>query len=175
MQLLNDTNWNTGDLKKFVRVCFKKELVDPNPYHIFVSTRRANSRTWGRAPYHYKRVSLYLQPCERGQDPLEDAIDMATLAHVICHEIAHTQGITHGKMKGTRYAYPKGWEKFYEWARDYIIRPKLAPALKVKPDIRQVRYERAKTNLKKAETRLKRAKTLHKKWKDKVTYYEKRQ
>lgn len=92
-------------------------------------------------------------------------------ARVIIHEYHHTIGYG---SEIDRLNYRADPAKLYEveWVKDYPIRKKEI-VQQPKIDVKLRRYERALENLRIAETRLKRAKTLHRKWKDKVSYYQK--
>lgn len=93
------------------------------------------------------------------------------LARLMIHEYYHTIGSKSIDHKNYKNDFTKNWN--VDWVKDYPIGKKEV-VQEPQVDIKLVRYQRAIENLRRAETRLRRAKTLHKKWRDKVKYYERK-
>lgn len=97
------------------------------------------------------------------------------VAATFLHEIGHNLGVHHVQPENANWRCATIEHKYEDWINsltDAAYPLAAPPVVKVKPDVRVLRYERAVLNLKAAETRLKRAKTIHQKWQQKIRYYE---
>lgn len=177
MQIRNQTEWQTRNLKTFVsRVC-QQELLDSKFVKRLVVTfeykKSCGSKDDDKYPHGY---AWYKSTCAvirlvKGVLP-----DKQALAKVIAHELAHCQGVHHKDMHGPRYGYAKGWREFYLWAKELPLeRYAEGTTIQVTPLTKaQAKLASAQTLLKQWETKKKLASTKVLKYKEKVKYYQSR-
>ena len=167
IQLINKTHYRDDHIRAFLARGIKEERSDlckhgARAMKVYVVyTRRATTSGCAYLNSHWMKVRL------PKQNP-----DRVSFAHTIFHELAHTRGLTHDRMKCATYGYVNGWRERYAWANELPLERKPAK-LKVRP-APDAKLEHCKRMLKAATTREKRATTLRKKWEAKVRYYTKR-
>ena len=77
-----------------------------------------------------------------------DVVDMVNLAHTLAHEMAHTRGVRHSHMRGSRrYSYVDGWRDYYAWAQAFPIERTAAKPKPTTDERRVQRLERAQRTL----------------------------
>jgi len=176
MKILNKTRWNTGDILKLLRECFRRIGEDIREYTIeVVDARSPTVRGWGS--YHRKWMKLCLptRGYVQGADgksvlsPLTELTGNRTvrIAQVAMHESDHTRGLHHGDMLPS-------WKMPCDWARDYVIRrkpPKPKPTMEER--VRR-RYERVLELIKQKERKLKLMRTSLRKLYKRKKYYERK-
>jgi hypothetical protein len=169
MKVENLTHWRTDHLRAFV-VRVAAEELDPEVrrhYRVVFGYNRQRGKGGGVSGYAYYggRTAHVNVP--------SDEVDRVNLAHTIAHEMAHSRGMRHRAMRGSRrYTYAEGWRGFYSWAEAMPLERKaLPPSLTVNDRARRkhmtaefaaARWRRkanlAKTMLRKWERRLRRLK-----------------
>lgn len=173
MKINNSTHWNTRQLKRLILAVAKEEMDAEylKSYLVTAKYRHFHDRgALGRATYGIprnpgRRMTLYLPKPGREFDPV-------LWAHVVAHEFAHSRGIRHSQMRGSkRYSYVSGWREHYAWAKDYVVAPK-APRVVQIISKQEERYQRVIANLKRWQTKLKRAQNAIKKLTRQQKYYE---
>jgi len=166
MKVVNKTKWNTMDLRKIFCRCLKEDekaegkLYQKKRLIVHVHTARQDRYCSGRASYNGTWIQMNIL-----KNMNERSVE--NICYVFLHELQHTRGYHHGQFSGVVL---RDMAKVI--APGYVLTEKIN-IKKEKPDVQQIRYNRAVTNFGKAETRLKRAKTIYKKWAQKVKYYEK--
>lgn len=175
MRLINKSRWDTGDLLKFLRECFKRAGSDIRDYTIEIGNTSSSgirglgsyTRCWLklRIPKQSKVSIIGLN----GTAAIEfrDAVNTVELAQVAIHEVGHTQGLHHRDMISYK-------EIDASWAKDSVIRPKQLKARPTMDEIIRKRYEKIRANIKRKETRMKRLKTSLKKLHNRRKYYERK-
>jgi hypothetical protein len=148
----NHTHWRTDHLRAFaVRVA--QEELDPGKRRRFVLTVTYGHRgpgVSGSASYNSVQATICVG---------SDEVDKANLAHTIAHEMAHTRGMRHPAMRGSRrYSYVEGWQNFYSWANELPLERKLKP---VRPAKKTTDVDGM---VAKWHRRLKLARTMLRKW-----------
>lgn len=167
MRLVNQTIYNTRDLKKFFTRIAKVELEPEKSkrvlFRVVYSHRGRHSGCASLGGCH-GTVRLPKPP---------HAIKMPSLAMVIAHEMAHLRGMDHNRMRGAaRYSWDYG--RIYDWAGAYTIGIKSPKAKPPKTVVVNTKLVHAQKMLAQNKTKLKRAETLVKKWTSKVRYYERK-
>lgn len=123
MKLQNKSIWNTGDLRKFLAVCFEQVGVEHTGYIVEIVNRN-NGKYWirGLASYTQKCVKLFLPISHEysgsdGKTEYRDIteLNLKELAQVTLHEIDHTRGLHHKDMIKYR-------DIECEWSKDYRIK-----------------------------------------------------
>ena len=170
MKILNNTHWQTRDIKKLCTAVanaeghsahYKKSLVVRVRY-----SRSCQSHGWA----YYKRFYLQLNI------PKSAPIDTVELALVIAHEMAHNHNVRHVQLRSKRYDFRKDWREVWAWADAYEIRPQ---PVKIKPVITpEMKAEKkrlhAETMLEKWQRKQKNAAAKVKAWRQKTRYHERR-
>lgn len=170
MKIINYTNWKTENIRIILRIVAAKEL-DPDQIKRLQITlvnvnRRHNNWVGGYAWYHSNRMVLKL--------PKRGPIDPCELAKVAAHEMAHTHGMKHRDMKGSRrYTNTEGWRELYAWAAEYPIEQKPEPAKPTLADKRLKKLEAAQSALLRWQRKAKLANTKMKKYKLTIKRIEK--
>lgn len=198
MKIVNETKWQTSDLKKLCTYCVrqwhsslsnwqKRNLqihFQPSRRYHFGRLRwekvdgewkkkvqHKRKRTYGRAYIGGTRMLMFIPNPENTKD---GKLDVLTLGWIIMHEMTHIVGQRHKDIKGSIWAtwnFNKN-DSMTKVFEQFEISPKEPPTSKPRPDVRQVRYERAKENLKRSVSKFRRYQNLVKKWQAKVRYYE---
>ena len=199
MRVFNETKYSTEDLRRIFAACVTKLRVTEGSA---VSGLRvsvidhAHGANWigGYAYYHSKRLTLkmpkkvrrdpegWLQAVKTRRNWWDDkattdyvlSVTAAKVADVFLHEVGHCLGTHHCKGETIETAFADWVKSTFNNNDAFPLRLKSELVVpKQKPDIKLVRFERAKLNLAKAETRFKRSKTILGKWKSRVRYYSK--
>jgi hypothetical protein len=175
MKLLNKTSLYTKQLKAFIRAVAKHEGFTPEEIKSLMvrAIYRKRSRCWednfvtGYA--YYKKPNMCLK-FVKGVMP-----DKVQMAKTVAHELAHIQGVHHGKaMKNSLYGWKDGWREHWAWA-DSLPLTMNTPEDK-KPERSEVVLDKVTHCLKMIivwEKKAKIAKTKQKKWARKLAYYQK--
>ena len=119
MRLTNKTNLNGKQLGAFIRAVALREKLTPEiikQFRVTVKYRKRSHR-WadGSATgYAYLNTWTFCLKPVKGVMP-----GKPEFAKVIAHELAHCQGVHHGKaMKNTLYGWCPGWRENYLWAEN---------------------------------------------------------
>ncbi len=119
MRLINKTNLNTMKLKSFVRqiALFEKMTSQDIKKLVINAIHRRKGKNWkdeyvtGYAYYGKPVMCLKFV-----KDVMPDKVQMAK---TVAHELAHTQGVYHGKaMNNSQYGWKKGWQEYWAWANE---------------------------------------------------------
>jgi predicted SprT family Zn-dependent metalloprotease len=166
----NKTHWRSDHIRAFIARCMKVERPDlckrgAPALHVRIPyTRNGGDCSSGYAYYHSNRMTVRL--------PKNTTPDKVDFAFVITHELAHTRGMTHEKMRGSAHYRRVGrYREIYAWANDLPLE-RVEKKSKVKSTDQKLVH--AQAMLAAAKTREKRATTIRKKWEAKVKYYAKK-
>jgi hypothetical protein len=183
MKIINNTHWNTSDLRKIFSACtrevIRREGRRPVLLDQYVRVKKTKKWVTGRAWYHTGSIHMLIPSVEKVGDGMWYAtIDqmIRSIARIFIHEIGHNLGVRHTKARGTYRLTIE--QHFSEWIAEEFADGRYPlgwspPVKKVQTaPLQEQRYAKAVVNLKRAETRLKRAQTIAKKWRTKVRYYE---
>lgn len=169
MVIHNNTHWRTGDLRRILTRCAAMEFdATHRPRTLDVTINYVKSPTYSYCSglaWLNSGTSILRVP-KRGV-----AFNSRSFAMVACHEFAHNRGMEHRQMPTY---YNSSNHARYDWAKAFVVR---AQAVKVKPTgpaLVDVKVEHARKMIARAETRAKRAATILKKWRRKLTYYERK-
>src|SRR4030065_1111035 len=155
MKIVNQTNWNTHDLKKLINRTIQEVGATNNRTIKIVNNRRIASYMSGRATINGSWVKMRV--------PIQE-FDPKLFASVLTHELHHNLGLKQKEMAELPSCY---------WASEYQVKKKEAKIEIVVP-LLDKRYDHAKKMLNEKQSQMKRLATLTKKWNRKVTYYEKK-
>lgn len=155
LDIKNNTNYRTCDLRKLFIECMKREGVNQCNLSVEKSKRHY---VHGKARLNSIRVAMYLP---KGSEKHKNSI-----ARVFIHELGHNLGLRHKEMLPI-------WDIDCSWAEGFDLRTKEIKPKKQR-DLVKERYEKTMGKVKEYETKLKRNKTLLKKWNKKLKYYEKK-
>ena len=184
MKVINKTDWNTSDLKRFlVRALNEDDKIEGRYKHrSYLRITIVYSRGWpGWAIKHFKEQNKELPIRERYSGSAwvggtrmtlrvpREKVDPRLFFRAFKHELDHSRGFKHNQMGG-RYLDIKDLERD-NWALEYPIRQKEA-RVKPKPDLQLRRYEHVLEMLKAKKSQLKRLRNQIKKWNQKRKYYE---
>lgn len=176
VNIVNQTLVNTQHLKTLIRAVAEKELYTPleiAQLHVrIVYRRRTHARPDGSpGGYAYYKSSSFCLKFVRGVQP-----DVVSTAKTIGHELAHCQGVHHGKaMSNTRYGWKKGWRETWGWAGSYPLEMRSEEKVKLsKVDDVTAKVKRCQEALDAWNRKAKMAKTKIRKWTTRLGYYEKR-
>ena len=117
MKLINSTNWNSAQVKAIVRKVAEIEQLTPDEIGRLIVELRYRKRSHRRADeysggYGYYNSMHFVLKVVKGVPQ-----DKVVFARVIAHELAHNQGVHHGKaMKGADYGWGEGWKEKWSWA-----------------------------------------------------------
>jgi len=166
----NKTHWRSDHIRAFIAHELKDERPDlckrgaPALKVKVTYTRRAGSS--------YSSGCAYLNSNWMNIRLSKHTPDKVELGHVIAHELAHTRGMNHDKMRGnSRYSRVGSYREVHAWANDLPLERVEKKSRKKPVDLK---LTHAQKMLKAALTREKRAITLRKKWAAKVKYYTKK-
>jgi hypothetical protein len=194
MKLVNLTKWNTKDLRLFFAAGLKAKGARPDKvirvvYGKFDAHGGHASLGVGGYMGEARRITMTLpgpKQVEKCQQEGKAPLDFLKLAQVFEHEVDHNFGLNHRDMQDWWTLKPT-WQVGLEirWMR---VEP--APlsdeeraqrkavgrtkAIEAQRKLAAKREQRAREALDRAETRLKWAKTLAKKWRQKVSYYDRK-
>lgn len=168
MKLDNQTHWRSDQILALARRVAEDELDPEKRKHYTVRVRYGGR---GAATSGHARIG----GCSCQVNLGSDAVDVVNLAHTLAHEMAHSRGVEHPAMRGSRrYRYVEGWREFYAWAQAFPIERKAPPA-KPTPAARQdARLAHARAMLAAWERRAKRAAGRIRKWRTRVRALERR-
>jgi len=182
MKLINKTNWNTRDLRKFVNLVTKHEGFKPRTIEFI--TRNSNVR--GRAVVNgsWIRLNTFSNGREsiladngvavnRDCDTIE-GMRLLHLAGTLSHEIAHNRGLRHNTMNCNRFHNESVLQSDYGFLNNIVIRKQVQEE---KPKMDKV-LQRKLNAIKRVEEltkTIKRKTNALKKWQRKVKYYQKKE
>ena len=180
MKIKNSTSWDDNDLRKLFRKCVQEvEKVEQPPSlyrfkgrHKYFTLEVQNTDYYsmrGRATL--KGYWILIKIPKRYSEKEMPTDIKEKLARLMIHEYYHTLGSKRQDRRNYKSDFTAKWE--VPWVKDISIKEKQV-IKKPKQDIKEKRYLQAVNNLEKAKTRKKRADTILKKWKKKVSYYEKK-
>ncbi len=198
MKLTNKTAYNTAtlnrlfaDAMRLIKKDFALDWSRVKKLRVLVRNARRTFFVSGHAFYNKPVMQLNIPTKWNGAEASRrnnakhnegtsrsgyaNGILVQAVAATFLHEIGHNLGVHHVKPENANWHCATIEHKYDAWIdslTDEAYPLNAPPVVKVKPDARMVRYERAVLNFKQAETRLKRAKTIHKKWQQKIRYYE---
>ncbi len=160
IEFTNNTHWRSDHIRAFI----VRELKDERPD----LCKHGAPALKVKVTYTRREGSTYSSGCARLNSNWmnirlsKHTPDKIDLAHVIVHELAHTRGMTHDKMRGnSRYKRCGSYRDLYAWAEELPLE-RVAKKSKVKPVDQKLSH--AEAMLKATMTREKRAITLRKKW-----------
>lgn len=166
MKIDNKTHWRSDQILALAQRVAQDEL-DPEQrkrFVVHVHYRRRNARRLGHAYYRSTACTVLMN---------RDDVDPVLLAHVLAHEMAHTRGVTHRQMLGSRrYRYVEGWREYYAWAKAYPIALRPVPPAPTTAQKRAARLERAQATLAVWERKVRLASNRVTKWKRRVRQLE---
>lgn len=175
MKIINKTNLNTKLLGAFIRRVAEFEELTPediNQLNVRVVYRRRSHNWRDTATTGYAWYNTWSMVLKVVKGVMPEKPDMA---HTIAHELAHCQGLHHGKtMKNKMYGWHKDTAEYWKWAEELPLalnapeeKPKLAKdALVLK------KLEHCQAAVTEWERKARLAKTKQRKWQQKVKYYE---
>jgi hypothetical protein len=176
MRLTNKTNLNGRQLKAFIRAVAVREHLSPDIIKQFKVTVKYRKRSHCRnddtpGGYAYLNTWTFCLKPVKGVMP-----GKSEFAKVIAHELAHCQGVHHGKaMRNNLYGWSDGWRENYLWAESLS----LSFNEEVKPVTRDEKIstavEHCERMVEQWKRRVKLAKTKETFWQRKLRYYNKRQ
>lgn len=199
LKLINETQWDTRDLRRFVMAGLKAEIGDWSGwYRVIIRNWKGGRQGWA----YYNRQHMAIYPTAPIQvaspSPFEETKgemryfryspswdgkkadglccrlempvgQMERFAVVLAHEADHNKNVRHKDMDDS--------ERDISWADRMIadgFRIRIArPVAKKKKDLQAERAKHAAKMLAAHESKLSREKKLVSKWKKKVRYYEK--
>ncbi len=172
MKIINHTQYSTRDIMKLVHRVAQDEL-DPgqlkNRGRITIKYRRGK----GMGGWCY--VGSMQNPDVRMRLNLPRTnLDVASLALVIAHELAHAKGLHHRDMNATRYKWGAGWRDRYAYAKNFPIGVQAEPAKPTLDEKRSKALIKAQKKVSEWQTAVKRANTILKKWQKKAKAIERR-
>ena len=165
LKIVNETDYRTADLRKFLAVGLREEGVGPVirdwccGYRVKFY-RMSERRRGGYGYYNSRNMALGLYDSASVMTPEQ----VTALPRVFVHELGHNRGLRHKEMAA--YATLP-----VSWAEGLAVRKKIV-APKPKRDVQAKRQRRAEKMLAEHEAKLKREQKLVKKWRQKVRYYE---
>lgn len=175
MKITNKTRINTKQLGALIRAVAVKECFNQDEIDSLNVRVRYRRRTHARPHNHpggyaYYKSSIFCLSFVKDVQP-----DPVGTAKVIAHELAHCQGVHHGKaMSNPHYGWKPGWQEYWSWASDYPLELRVEA---VKPT-GEAKVEKEITRCQKAlevwRRKQKLANTKLRKWKTRLGYYEKR-
>jgi len=161
MKIINKTTYKTTDLKRFLMAGHKAHGADTQKVVRVVWSR--HNTHWGCATYSGSRMTLTI--------PKGD-LNMAKLALVFEHELAHNLGLRHKEMdEETMWGMHRHPLQMPEWAAGLELGQKEEPS---KMDPAAIRETHARKMLEQWEKKLKTAKCQRQKWALKVRYYDRK-
>ena len=122
IELNNKTHWRSDHIKAFIAHVAKDERPDlckrgaPALHVRVVYTRNSTGSSSGYATLRSNSM------CVRVSKHNPDKVDFA---FVIAHELAHTRGVDHDKMRNhPRYRrYPGKYKQIFAWGADFPLEP----------------------------------------------------
>jgi len=169
LKVVNKSKRETKAMRKLFSACLAEVRKTDNNKNmrnmrVTVTTGR-NGAVSGYAYYNSNIIRMRIPPS--APEGLSRRV-----ARVFLHEVGHCLGKKH--FRGV--TFENCFEPFICGINDERFPLPFMEEKKAvtKADIVTTRFARAVANLHRAESRLKRARTLHKKWADKVKYYEKK-
>ena len=167
MRIHNNTAYRTADLRKFFLAGIRSMGAESNKeIHVHYSRGSVHRgrATYGQPGVQGSWIAMWLP-----RDPAK--LQLSTFARVFEHEVSHNLGVRHQDMSdNVRYcrgALPK-------WAEGLELTFQ-APKPKPKVDLVEKREAHARKMEAKWLKKLVAAQRVHRKWKLKVRYYERRQ
>ena len=177
MNVINNTRINTKQLSALVREVARRELFTPEQIALLKVRVVYRKRTHARQDnqpggYAYYNSNSMCLKFVKGIQP-----DPVAVAKTTAHELAHCQGVHHGKaMSNSVYGWKQGWREHWAWAASYPLEMRPEPS-KIKPkgvDKASLEIEKCNKALDVWKRKAKLAATKLKVWKRKLGYYEKR-
>jgi hypothetical protein len=160
LRIENLTHWRTDHLRALVARVAQEEL-DPKKrrtYKVVVGYNRGRGRggySSGHAMYHGSTAYVNVPT---------DVVDRVDFVHTVAHEIAHSRGMHHRMMSGSRrYNRVPEYREFYSWAAELPLERQVAP-VKTRAKRLEVASASADKMVAKWTRRLKLAKTMLHKW-----------
>lgn len=171
MNLTNKTNFNTKQLKAFIRMVAGFETLtteNMNQLRVLVKYRRGKSSEESRGSGNYGawKFTLAVPNCV--------APNKAQLAMTIGCLLCFCQN--QKNVGGTRYAYGQGWQEHWAWANELPLEIKQSEEKPDLPKREKIIEEMAHCEkmIRLWETKAKLAKTKQKIWQRKFSYHERR-
>lgn len=168
MQIINDTCYQTHDLRRYIVRCLKNERKAEKKYLRVTFKHRRNHEHGRRKDTSCSGWAYLGGQIMQVTIPRPDKLDRVDLAHTIAHELGHIAGLTHADMGGivngcAYYMRVGNWRDRFAWANDIPLR-EVQPKARYVPTATDKR-EHADRMVKAWETKIKRAETMLKKWK----------
>ncbi len=164
LKLVNETRWETRDLRRFALAGLRAEVGWWNHYTVAFRTRR---RFLGRGYIGSNHMKLYM-PVPAVDDDTLSGDNIRDLARTLAHEAMHNKGVSgHRDIDDSN--------RDLAWAdalvnEGFVIHARKQTE-KAKVDLRAVRAAKAQKMLAEHESKLRREQKLVRKWRQKVRYY----
>lgn len=175
MRVINETLWNTADLKRLFQRVYEKNRKHEGKlrYKLKVRVAWGKRRSYGKIQirgWAYLRSGLMTITLPRFQD---GPLNVRELAWVFEHELLHCYGVPHRRMTGPQMTFSNGGEDF-AYVDDLVIGQQSEPEPVEKPnrDVKAIRYARVLAALERNEAKQKRLQSAHKKLTVRRKYYE---
>lgn len=167
MKIINKTKLDTRQLKRIVCRAITESVRGGEPRR----TKQLTiviiySKKWFSGYAYYNGFDMTLRIPRQDGFEINDSKEFAQL---VMHEYDHIIGYRHKQMGG-RHIGHNGYN--VDWVTDDYNVALKERKVKVKPDIKEVRYQRVVKTLKRKQTQIKRLETSIKKLLRKQRYYE---
>lgn len=162
LRFANETDFDTRALRKLTLACLKRYADNDRVWRVNVRVQRKNGLRVGQAWINSGKWEVLIP---QGTTKISGR----WFAHIAQHEIRHCQGVR-GERDMAKWATMH--ESHFDWADAHDMRIK-EKEIKAKVPLQQKRAEHAQRMLDKHERRLKAQQRIVRKWRDKVSYYEK--
>jgi hypothetical protein len=163
MKFVNNTQWNTTELRRLTLAIMKHVGVNAGRTSITINDARKDY-VHGLATIGHGWVKMWT-PTPKNKP----TFDVVTYTQVLEHELEHNLGLRHTEMKPC-------FRKDVSYTKDYVINPKpiRVVLVKPKPSIIMKRQAQAKAKVARLEHKLDLTQALLKKWRKKLAYYDKK-
>lgn len=187
LHLKNETDWNTADLKRFVRAALRYLGVSEDR-NVRITNRRSldaigasgcaylNSRSMTvRLPRPIYRATIVGDDGAREEWRRREVmheVDLRDFAYVFLHELEHNLGLEHRQMRRSRKVFTPWLAGLVVRAKAEKAKPAPLPAGERRALTREAREAKARQRLALWERKMRLAKTKVAAWRRKVARYD---